>query len=108
MQRTFWKNNCSFSNPEPPQTRNTHLAGINVGAIRVNLRVVCIEHCRVDASRTSDCVTGVTKGDNMGGSAILAVRGQAEGLAGHKVGAACVNLFDIVDGKLVATRVQIV
>ena len=44
----------------------------------------------------------------MGGSAILAVRGQAEGLAGHKVGAACVNLFDIVDGKLVATRVQIV
>lgn len=44
----------------------------------------------------------------MSGSAILARRSQAEGLAGREVGAACVNLFEIVDGKLVAMRVQIV
>jgi hypothetical protein len=84
--------------------KNTNLAGVNVGAPLVDLRVVERKNGGVQCVRSSDAVAAIAVQDGVGAVAIfIGVLGKAEGLAWEQVGACGVNSVAVQDSELVST-----
>ena len=79
----------------------THLADVDVGAARVDLRVVRPEEGRVDAVVGDDLVAGVAALDDVRRRAVLADVAEADALAGLQVVALAVD-GRVHDRELVA------
>ena len=90
------KNQCQEIRGE-----KTNLADVDVGAVCVDLRVVRVEHRRVDAVVLHNLLTGVTAPDDVSGGAVLAFPAEAEFLADLEVVARRVNA-GVHNGELVA------
>lgn len=79
----------------------THLADVEVVALRVELRVEVVEDGRVEAVGLRDVVAGVAELDDVRGAAVLALVAEAERLARLEVVALRVD-GRVHDRKLVA------
>lgn len=84
------------------KNRKAHLANVDVGALRVDLRVVEVQHGGVDTSSRRDVVATLVGGDDVGGGAVLALPAETDGRVGQQVVAAGVDETIVHDGKLVS------
>lgn len=70
----------------------THLANVEVCAVWVDLRVVCVEHGRVDTVVRRDDVAVVIGLNNVGCCAVLTGQTETECVTDLEIVATCVNL----------------